>query len=179
MTYVRRVYAFLAAFGWCFVSGAGTAPLDLSLHDLSGTKVRLRDYRGKIVVLNFWATWCGPCRDEMPVMVDAERAWQPKGVVFIEVSLDEKETRGNIRQFMQLFHSNLPVWVGASADDLRKLRLGDGVPDTAFVDERGNIVSRVLGEIRRSELEERLMWLTGDRSGPRPAPVVNHMPPQH
>jgi thiol-disulfide isomerase/thioredoxin len=144
---------------------------------MDGQKVRLRDYRGKIVVLNFWATWCGPCRDEMPMIGDAERAWKRKGVVFIEVSLDEKGTRGNIPGFMQRVHSDLPVWVGASPDDLQKLKLGDGVPDTAFVDEHGVIVSRVLGEIRRSELEERLTWLTGGRSGPRPEAVVNHMPP--
>ena len=70
----------------------------------------------------------------------------------------------------------MPVWVGASADDLDKLQLGDGVPDTVFVDERGAIVARVLGEIRRSELDERLAWLTGNRNDPHPAPRVDHMP---
>src|SRR5260370_13210650 len=72
------------------------SPADLALTDSGGKKVHLKDYRGKAVVVNFWATWCGPCREEMPMMVEAESAWKDKGVVFIGASLDEKETRKNI-----------------------------------------------------------------------------------
>jgi hypothetical protein len=67
------------------------------------------------------------------------------------------------------------VWVGATADDLDRLQLGLAVPDTAFVDENGMIIARVLGEIRRPELDQRLPWLTGDRKNPIPPALVNHM----
>jgi hypothetical protein len=112
----------------------------------------------------------------MPLINAANKTWGPKGVIFIEVSLDGRDRRADTPKFMEATGSDLPVWVGASADDLQKLRLGDGIPDTAFIDRRGVIISRVLGEIRRSELDERLAWLTGDQSDPRPEPVVNHMP---
>jgi thiol-disulfide isomerase/thioredoxin len=150
-------------------------PAELRLRDLEGKKVRLSDYRGKVVVLNFWATWCGPCREEMPMMVEAEKTWAAKGVVFIAVSVDEEKGKSKIADFVEKYGVRFAVWLGASSDELDLLHMGEGVPDTAFVDEKGVIVARVLGEIRREELEERLVWLTGDRTGVRPLELVNHM----
>src|SRR6266704_1430372 len=77
------------------------SPVDLTLTDLDGKRVHLRDYRGKIVVLNFWATWCVPCQEEMPMLVEAEKAWSPKGVIFLGASLDEKATRKNVPEFIR------------------------------------------------------------------------------
>ena len=152
------------------------APVDLTLADLDGRKVHLKDLRGKVVVLNFWATWCGPCKEEMPLLVELEKVWKPKGVTFVGVSLDERETRKNIPAFLNRFQVTYPVWIGATVDDLAKLGLGEAVPDTAFIDEEGFIFARVLGEIREAEMEERLKWITGGRSGPAPAPRVTHLP---
>jgi len=154
---------------------ADKKPADLTLHDVSGKKVQLRDYRGKIVVLNFWATWCGSCREEMPMLVEAEKTWAVKGVTFIAVSLDDSKTRKNIAEFVDRYHIGFSVWTGASSDDLDKLRLGEGVPDTIFLDENGIVISRVLGEIHRPELDERLAWLTSDRKSAPPAALVRHM----
>jgi thiol-disulfide isomerase/thioredoxin len=138
-------------------------------------KVQLREYRGKVVVLNFWATWCGPCREEMPMMVEAAKTWAPKGIAFIAISLDDSKTKKDIPAFVSKYGVSFPVWTGANADDLQKLRMGDGVPDTAFVDAEGVIRFRVLGEIRRAELDERLAALTGAGAGTAPAELVNHM----
>ena len=135
----------------------------------------MKDYRGKIVVLNFWVTWCGPCHEEMPMMVEAEMAWASKGVTFIAISLDDNKTKSVIPAFLANYHVPFAVWTGASSDDLDKLRMGEGVPDTAFLDDTGVIVARVLGEIRRNELDERLEWLTGHRKGPPPQALVTHM----
>jgi hypothetical protein len=111
----------------------------------------------------------------MPMLVQAEKAWAAKGVVFIAVSLDEDKTRKEIPAFLDRHHIDFPVWIGATTDELDKLRLGQGVPDTAFVDESGVIVARVLGEIRRDELDERLAWLTNGRKGTVPAALINHL----
>jgi thiol-disulfide isomerase/thioredoxin len=154
---------------------AKPAAVDLSLTSLTGGKVHLRDLRGKPVVVNFWATWCGPCRHEMPMMVEAEKLWSPKGVVFIGASLDDRKTKKDIVSFVNQFHINFPIWTGATLDDLERLHLGNAVPDTAFLDADGFVFSRVRGEIQREELDARLSWITGDRTGPAPEPLVTHL----
>jgi cytochrome c biogenesis protein CcmG/thiol:disulfide interchange protein DsbE len=152
------------------------APVDISLTSLDGgKKVHLRELRGKPVVLNMWATWCVPCREEMPMMVEAEKVWGPKGVLFIGASLDDSKTRQNIPAFLKEFLITFPIWTGATADDLAKLRLGEAVPDTAFLDSEGVIFARVSGEIRRTELDERLEWVMGDRTRSAPQPRVVHL----
>jgi thiol-disulfide isomerase/thioredoxin len=156
---------------------AKPTPSDLSLTNITGEKVHLRDLRGKAVVLNFWATWCGPCREEMPMLVEAQKSWSSKGVVFIGVSLDDNKTKKDIVGFVNQFHINFPIWTGANLNDLAKLHMGtDGlVPDTAFADPEGVIFARVRGEIRREEVDARLAWVTGDRTGPAPEPTITHL----
>jgi len=150
-------------------------PADLNLSTLEGGKTHLKDLRGKVVVLNLWATWCGPCKEEMPMMVEAEKAWGPKGVVFIGASLDDSKSRKNIPAFLKEFGITFPIWTGATSGNLAKLHLGEAVPDTAFVDTNGVIFARVMGEIRRPELDERLQWATGGKAQPAPQAVVIHL----
>ena len=84
--------------------------MDLALTAMDSKKVHLRDFAGKIVALNIWATWCLPCREEMPMMVEAEKVWGPKGVVFIGASLDDSKTKKNIPNFLQEFKITFPIW---------------------------------------------------------------------
>jgi thiol-disulfide isomerase/thioredoxin len=152
------------------------SPAELNLAGLDGRKVHLRDYRSQLVVLNFWATWCEPCRHEMPMFVEVEKAWTPKGVVFIGASLDDRKTVRAVPEFILRYGIDFSVWTGATLDDMDRLRMGDAVPDTAFIDRGGIIVSRVQGEIKRAELEQRLEWLTGDRKGSAPPALVRNLP---
>lgn len=150
-------------------------PAELSLHDLHGRQVRLKDLRGKIVVLNFWATWCGPCHDEMPMMVAFSRQYPASRVVFIGASVDGSRTRGKVPAFIERYHVTYPVWVGATAGDLHRLHMGDAVPATAFIDQNGEIVARVLGQMRPEELTQRLAWLLYQGSGSAPPALVVHL----
>jgi thiol-disulfide isomerase/thioredoxin len=172
-------FALIGLLSLAVPSGAADAkkesPADLTLSGMDGRKVHLRDLRGKAVVLNLWATWCLPCREEMPMMVEAEKVWSRKGVVFVGASLDDGKTKKNIPEFLRQFNIAFPIWTGATPDDLARLHLGEAVPDTAFVDADGIIFARVRGEIRRPELDERLEWVTGDRTRPAPQPLVVHL----
>lgn len=147
---------------------------DLSLRDLSGAKHSIADYRGKVVVLNFWATWCGPCREELPMLDSVAKDYAARGVVFIEASLDDKKDGTEIRPFLAKQGIQLPVWVGADPGTLKKLGLGKIIPATLIVDRNGSAVSRLLGEARRIELVARLDWVLSGESGPAPAPIVTH-----
>jgi thiol-disulfide isomerase/thioredoxin len=155
--------------------GADAPKADLTLKDANGQKVRLRDLRGKPVVLNFWATWCIPCTAEMPMLVDMETEYAIRGVRFVAASLDDAKTKARIPAFLAEHKISYPVWYGATGDDLDQLKLGGAVPATAFLDAEGRIVARILGQARPEEVKERLDWLTGDKSAPPPQPVVKHL----
>lgn len=170
-------FILLLALGvsWSPIKAKDSQKAGLSLKALDGTKVHLRDLRGKIVVLNFWATWCGPCREEMPRLVEAEQKYKANGVVFVGASLDDSKTQAKISEFVKDHGIDFPIWVGATGDDLDKLDMGPAVPATAFIDQDGDIVARVSGEIRPEELTERLDWLVRGRSGPGPKERVVHL----
>jgi thiol-disulfide isomerase/thioredoxin len=165
----------LMALGAALALCADAPKVDLTLQDANGQKVRLRDLRGKPVVLNFWATWCVPCNDEMPMLVEMEKAYAARGVVFVGASLDDAKTKAKIPAFVAEHKIGFPVWYGASSDDLDKLKLGGAVPDTVFIDAERHVVARILGQARAEEVRERLEWLIGDKSGTPPQAVVKHL----
>lgn len=114
----------------------GLAPA-FSVMDLDGRPLDLGQYRGKVVVLNFWATWCPPCVAEVPGFVDIQRDMAPSGVQFVGVSLDQDGTEG-VRAFMAKHRINYPVFI----DDGRVASAYGGigtVPTTFLIDREGNI----------------------------------------
>jgi thiol-disulfide isomerase/thioredoxin len=148
---------------------------DLSLESIDGQRVGLKDYRGKIVLVNFWATWCDPCKAELPLLAQEEENYRSHGVVFIAASVDDAKSRKQVRAFVSRTQLRLLVWLGANSDDLARLGMGRAVPATALLDQHGEVVFRITGPMRERELRERLDWLTGARGGPPPAAVVKHL----
>lgn len=170
--------SFVVLFGLVFLeagSAQDAAPA-LELPDHTGQLQRLEDYRGKIVVLNFWATWCVPCAHEMPILVDVAKLYGARGVVVLAASLDTEETKANIPEFMRKRKMNFPVLVGTSPDHMQQFGIGEAIPATVFVNREGQIVSRVLGEAKKRDIVDRVEWLLGLRRSKEPAALLDNFP---
>ncbi len=166
--------SWLIAFcGFIALAWAGPCPARLTLRDLAGRKVRLQNLRGHITVLNLWATWCGPCRAEMPLVVKSDRKYAPQGVQFIGISFDTQATRGKIPTFLHRFGVSYGIWTGATYQTLRRLRAGDMVPDTLILGPHGVIRFRILGQMRPGELAARLDWMLHHKGVMPPVRVVH------
>ena len=125
----------------------------------SGEVRTVKQYEGKIVVLNFWATWCKPCLEEMPLLDSIQKRYGEKGVQVIAVSADQKETQSNIKPFLQKFNIDLPVWLGGTTEKMEELGLGHALPATVIMDRTGNVVGRIIGKATETDLNRYIDWL--------------------
>lgn len=150
-------------------------PIELVLRGMDGAEQRLSEHRGRIVVLNFWATWCVPCREEMPMLVRLQQQYRSRGVVVIGPSADAPETQAKIAPFLSELKIQFPIWVGATTAHMEQLALGTALPATAVIDRDGRIVGRILGPLDQTDLRARIGWLLADPAtrGPAPAAVLN------
>lgn len=151
---------------------SSSAP-NLELKDVQGNVHNLAQYRGKIVVLNFWATWCVPCKTEMPIFVDVNKKYRDRGVVVLAASMDDESTRQYISQYAHVYKMEFPILVGASSDTMHGLGLGDGIPSTVFLDSNGNIVGRIVGQAQKKDVLRRIEWLLGNHEGEPPQVVTD------
>jgi len=148
---------------------------DLQLQNLQNQTQTFSDFRGKIVVLNFWATWCVPCRKEMPLFVETQKEYGPKGVQFVAASTDPSKDKKKVEQFAKKYNINFPIWTGATTQEQISFRLGNSLPATVILDTNGQPVFRIIGEAGRDTLIQRLDWLLSGRSAPAPEEIV--LPP--
>jgi thiol-disulfide isomerase/thioredoxin len=162
------IFFLLGTLGF---GGEGAA--QLSLHDTHGDTQDINRYKGKIVVLNFWATWCVPCQHEMPLLVEMQKRFEDKGVVVLGASVDDEKSQPLIQPFAEKNKIPFPLLVGATTDQMQQLQLGEAIPATAFFDADGNLIGRVLGELDKSDLQNRLEWMLGKRHGKAPPAYVN------
>lgn len=114
-------------------------------HDLQGASRSLGEFQGKVVVINFWATWCAPCREEMPAFSRLQAAWRPRGVQFVGLSSEEAP---RVAAFAQSLGIAYPLWIGG--DEVAELsrRLGNAsgaLPHTVVLDSSGNVVAARVG----------------------------------
>lgn len=153
-------------------SGSAKRVPNLDLKDLHGNTQKLASLRGQIVVLNFWATWCGPCQEELPRLSKLAQSYVGKNVRFIAVSIDVAKDRGKIEPALEKASVTFDTWVGASTDTLGSFGLGEIVPGTAILDDRGEIIARIMGEARDEDVRNAVDWLLNNRSGPAPAALT-------
>lgn len=122
---------------------------DFSLKDADGRTVKLSDYRGKVVLLNFWATWCGPCRIEIPWFTDFESTYKDRGFAVIGVSMDE-EGWEVVKPYVQRTKLNYRVVIGN--DEIATNYGGvDSLPTSFVIDQAGKIASVHIGLVSKDD----------------------------
>ena len=143
---VVHAWPILAASddGWVARDQRKAAP-KLSLRDLDGQKRQLSELKGRVVVVNFWATWCGPCKAEMPEFTKVHAAYRDRGVEFVGASADTRADRAKVLEFVQTHAIQFPIWLEASLDHLEAFRVAPVLPATVMVDAQGRIAARIKG----------------------------------
>jgi len=141
---------------------------DFELKDVSGKAVRLSDYRGKVVLLDFWATWCGPCNIEIPWFEDFQRKYKDRGFEVLGVSMDDDGWKA-ITPFVAEKKINYRIVLG---DDMTGDQYGgvEALPTTFVIDRDGRIASVHVGLANRKDFEDAIEKLLDARPG---APDVN------
>ncbi len=130
---------------------------DFALKDENGKTVHLSDYRGKVVLLNFWATWCDPCRIEIPWFVDFERRMKGQGFAVVGVSMDEDGWKA-VKPFLSELSVNYRVLLGD--DSVSQMYGGiDSLPTTFIIDRDGKIAATHIGLVSKSRYENDLKQL--------------------
>jgi cytochrome c biogenesis protein CcmG/thiol:disulfide interchange protein DsbE len=121
--------------------------------DLNNRNLKLRSFRGKVVLLNFWATWCAPCQIEMPVFVAWQRKYGPQGFQVIGISMDDEAAP--VRRLVRKLKLNYPVAMG---DEKLGIRYGGvlGLPVTYLIDRDGKVRAQFQGETNLITIEEQL-----------------------
>jgi cytochrome c biogenesis protein CcmG/thiol:disulfide interchange protein DsbE len=173
---VALVAAGMLYFGMHMSRRSGTTPgigkssdaPDFTLESLDGKSLRLSDLRGKAVLLNFWATWCGPCKIETPWLVDLQNQYGQNGlqVVGVEMGDDGKE---EIAKFMKDMGVNYPILIGKEA-------VGEAyggvpaLPETFFIGRDGKIVDKIMGLEGKGEIENSIKKALDTPAGNSPAP---------
>src|SRR5215469_6386491 len=137
----------------------GQAAPDFALTSIDGKTMKLSDFRGKAVLLNFWATWCEPCKIEMPWFVDFEKKYGPEGLEVVGVAMDDASP-SEISSFAQKLGVNYPVLIGKEEVGAQYGGI-DYLPSTFYISRDGKILDHVFGLVSRSEIESNIQKALG------------------
>lgn len=151
--------------GWSFLDKT-TQPLPtFNLPDSSGKPHDIAEWRGKILIINFWATWCPPCKKEIPEFITLQNQYSAQGLQFIGVALEDKES---VREYMKTVKINYPVLIAEDQGIALAFKLGDisgTVPFTVVVDQNGQIIYRHQGNFSKDQILSVIApLLTGKKS---------------
>lgn len=136
------------------VLGQETTAPQLLLKDINGRTVRLSAYRGKVVLINFWATWCPPCRAEMPDLVRRQREYAEQGLQIIGITYPP-ETKTRVRRFATSLKVNYPIILG-TRQIKERFSSEDTLPLTVIIDRNGKVHDIISGILLRQEFDEEI-----------------------
>ncbi len=147
----------MAADGACEANGK-MAPLGFTLKDMQNKDVKLGDFKGKVLVIDFWATWCDPCKLEIPGFVDLQARYGAKGLQFVGISIDDKLEQ--LRPFVAQYKMNYPVLQGLGHDEVQDA-FGPiwGIPVTIVVGRDGRICKKHPGLVSKDVFEREIRSL--------------------
>jgi thiol-disulfide isomerase/thioredoxin len=160
---MKRLFtALLIALPAFAVSAAdlpSAAPLfALTLPALDGQSVALASFKGKPLLVNFWARWCGPCRKEIPDLSALQARYKGRGLVIVGIAVEDADKRDHLREFGQAYEMNYTALIGGSAASIELMKaLGNskaGLPFTVVIDRDGRIRSSALGAMDQAEMED-------------------------
>jgi thiol-disulfide isomerase/thioredoxin len=146
----------LAAGGTC--SAKSSMNFDFTLKDPNGADVKLSDYKGKVVLLNFWATWCGPCKMEIPEFVEAYSKYRDKGFVILGVLSEDDPAPNELEAFMGDFKMNYPV-LRAHLPLEESFGTLWALPTSYVIDRKGQVCSKHMGPFSKEALEREINGL--------------------
>ncbi len=129
-----------------------SAARKLALRDLEGKKGQLADLKGKVVVLNFWATWCGPCRVEMPGFAKVHAEYRGRGVEVVGAANEERESRARVADYARSLGIQFPIWLEASVEHMEAFGVGPELPATVIIDPQGRLAARIRGVTDETQL---------------------------
>lgn len=154
MRRILIVWLLLAALPSMVLSQSARKAPPLVLKDLEGRRLRLSDYRGQVVLLNFWATWCPPCRAEIPDLVQMQRDYQARGLQVIGITYPPQKMQ-EVRRFLKGMKVNYPMALGTKAT--RALfDPGETLPFTVIIDRESNIRDLIEGILLPEEFEQKI-----------------------
>ncbi len=132
----------------------GNPAPDFQLQSLDGQTVSLGNLQGKPVLINFWATWCGPCRSEMPYIQEIYEEWTNKGLLGLAINIGESSSKAE--EFMQSNSLSFAVLLDTKQDVAQRYNI-TGIPTTFFIDKDGIIQDKVIGAFQnKTQIENRL-----------------------
>lgn len=135
------------------------AVLATQLPDLNGTDQAISQWLGKVIVVNFWATWCTPCREEIPEFIEAQKKYGDQGLLFVGIAIDQPD---KVQMFSKEFGINYPVLIGSMSTWSLLEAAGNrmaALPYTVVIDRSGNLVENYLGRVDLKKLEKRVIPL--------------------
>jgi len=167
--YAVAVVAFgVVAWAWHFGTrqSGGIAPVgerrvmpELVMAQLDGGTWRMTDHRGQVVLVNYWATWCGPCWEETPGLIRLSQELGPKGLAVLGVAIDEGGSE-KVKKFVDEFHVPYPV---VMPERMSQVEFGmEGVPTTILVDKQGRVAKTYVGAVRQADFAEDVAVLLGE-----------------
>jgi peroxiredoxin len=151
---------------WC-ANGQGACPADakaanlnFTLKDMQGKSITLSDYKGKVILLDFWATWCPPCRKEIPGFIELYNTYKARGLVVIGVSMDDADDIGDVKRYADQIKMTYPILLGAGREDDLKPAFGELPLPTSFIISRnGRICDRHDGLTAKDQVEREITAL--------------------